>query len=168
MTNEMPKKGALFVPDMVTILGIALISIAMGAVGISWLRRALRDGCVANLSQLGRLDQIYRAEHGRSSADPDPIGKAYWLRLQYFKPELHREGNLFCCPFREEPKPGRCDYLGPAGEFSKLADGDYLACDEEGNHGTASQGMVLRKSGDVFELDGEDWIRLIKEKKCVP
>jgi hypothetical protein len=153
-----------------TIGFVTLLLIVVACLGVSWFVRVMQvgkvDGCAANLSQLAKLDQMYRAEFG--SLNASQIGKAYWLRLQSFKPELHRASALFCCPFREEPKPGRCDYLGPAIEFSKMDDGGYLGCDEEGNHGICSQGMVVRKAGDVAELDGEDWGRFLKEKRCVP
>ena len=130
--------------------------------------RAKVTGCQGNLSTLWTMENVYAKDHGNRM--PEATGKDFWRALTRTNPPLLDESKweISCCNARAEAKPGEIHYLGPASDVNRLGDYDPVGCDELFNHSSDGKGggNVLRKAGDVMELNGADWRAV--SSRCVP
>lgn len=123
-----------------------------------------------NLKQLYTMAQNYRVSHGAINRSlPGETGGDFWLKLTRTEPPLidHTLRDIFHCRERDRSGPCEraCDYRGPTSNANQIADGDVLGADLPGNH--ASGGNVVRMSGDVITVAGDDslWLRAASQTK---
>ena len=156
-----PMKG------IATILIVIFALICLGALLVPAIHRALRRArmvaCAGNLSQLWKMENVYMAHPEYGGPDkiyPTETGGAFWLKLTQTNPALIDDSalSLFFCPVvgRDVIK-GETDYLGPRANIATLGDGAYIGGDRPGYHGV-DNGMMLRKSSDVVELEGNEFL----------
>ena len=159
-----PKKGmatCLIVGLCVGVGGIVVIGV-LAALLLPAVARATRQArvtmCANNLATLWNMQNVYRAQFGgRMKSMPEQTGSEFWLHLERTQPPLVdvTERDVFHCPLRDEH--GECDYLGPAHPVARIGGSDPVGADKPGNHGPREGGNVLRKSGDVVQLEPRDF-----------
>ncbi len=124
-------------------------------------KQAQTTMCMNNLSRLIKMQQIYASQFGGPEGRMSPrTGEEFWLHLA--EPDLglldDSEADLFECPARD--RHDRCDYRGPAAPADGLEADAPLGADKRGNHGPGRGGNVVRKAGDVVEMEDPDWSEL--------
>ena len=124
------------------------------------INRARVTACANNLSMLWKMQNVYMSRFGGPMKSmPLETGEEFWLALERTQPPLvdpmMRE--VFLCPVREDGET--CDYRGPAVPVSRLGGSDPVGADKPDNHG-GKGGNLLRKSGDVVELDESEFQQL--------
>jgi hypothetical protein len=122
--------------------------------------RAKVTSCASNLRQLWMMQNVYVAQFGgRMKSMPEQTGADFWRALSTTAPPLidPTDADLFLCPVLGTSSLGECDYLGPAHPVTRLGGGDPVGADKPGNHGPREGGNVLRKTGDVIELEPRDF-----------
>lgn len=106
--------------------------------------------CANNLSQLWKMENIYRSKFGgRLKLMYPGTGKDFWLHMMSTQPPLIESSliDVYYCPAQESKAEGT-HYLGPKSDVNDLKDEDVVGCDVS-EHETSGGGNVLRKSGDV-------------------
>ena len=156
-----PKKPSLLI-CLVVGLGV-LLAVAVGA-GLllpaiaNAKSRARVTSCASNLRMIWTLQMTYQAQFGGpEKLMPVETGSAFWLKLTRTTPSLvdPSEMEIFLCPVHDKSTIGACDYLGPSRPVKTLPGGDPVGADRKGNH--REGGNILRKSGDVLELQDADF-----------
>jgi type II secretory pathway pseudopilin PulG len=149
---------------VIVIIGI-LAALLLPAISKA-IVRARVAACTNNLSQLWKMQNVYMARATKKQM-PTETGSAFWLALTTSQPPLidATVNDILLCPVKGDSVSGECDYGGPARKVNLLSDGDPVGADLTENHrqgsGDDGAGCVLRKSGDVVELSGPDWQKLV-------
>lgn len=155
---------------LVAVVGLALLVALAVPLLVHARRRARVAACAENLVELWRRTNVAAVRVGRRGPLPShpPLGKEFWAQLATPGGSWDRgfnlppvigpeERRLLHCPFRPPVDPGEVHYLGPPAAVARLRSDDPVGADELSNHDRGRSGNVLRKSGDVLELEGESW-----------
>ena len=118
-------------------------------------KEARLQACDSSISQLWKMMGVYSSTTGNRY--PHELGGDFWLKLGSTTPPLIDPSmtDLYFCPLLgESGGQGRTDYLGPLSDANELPAGAFIGGDKPGNHDKywKGSGNVLRKSGDVMEL----------------
>ena len=167
----MPMKRGLTLLELIVIVVVIFILAALMIPPFEQSRRRARvTSCASNFSQLWKLQNVYMSQFGgRLRAMPEATGQAFWKALTTTQPPLidASVNDIFLCPVLGTSEAGACDYGGPAKKVSTLADDAPVGADLPDNHkegpNDPGSGCVLRKSGDVTELVGPDWKKLVAD-----
>ena len=163
------RKGFTLVELLVVIVIIGILAALLLPAITRAITRAMVTSCANNLRQLWTLQTTYMSQFGgRMKAMSPAEGGMFWQVLTSVTPPLvdSTEMEVFLCPVKGQPTIGEIDYWGPGKSVNKLAGGDPVGCDDPENHtqgsssggsGNDASGNVLRKSGDVLEMNGNDW-----------
>lgn len=146
--DEKPvSKGCIAALVIGAVLGAALLVPAI----LKSARKSRETACASNLSQIWKMQYVYRMQFGNGTHMSPGLGTEFWLDLTRTKPPLVDEmiRDLFCCPCRETNLP--CDYRGPSQPVAELRDGDVVGGDRIENH-SGEGGNILRKSGDILNV----------------
>jgi len=150
-----------------SLLAVVILAAVVAAIVMPMMERTRRlertTGCVSNFSNLWKMQHNYMVTYGGESRTLlVETGGDFWLELTQTTPPLIDStlNDIFLCPVRRSTDR-RTDYRGPASNANRLADGDPVGADIDGNHGRGEGGNVLRKSGDVQTASADDpmWLR---------
>ncbi len=122
------------------------------------MMRAKVAGCANNLSQLWKMQQVYRTAFGGPDKEfIKATGKDFWLGLSKTDPPLIEETNsdIYICPDSGiKPEKGSCSYWGPGRDANTLAEGDPVGmCDNPKHGGNVN---ILLNTGAVVEVTRDD------------
>jgi hypothetical protein len=154
--------------------GLIIVSGAAG-IAVPVLAQARRQSrlreCANNLGLLWKMQWVNKCQFSSRKPFLRNPGKEFWLALSKTSPPLIdvSVAEVYSCPVRGGGRPGETHYLGPRVDVNTLSDGDPVGCDEPFNHSPdgSEGGHVLRKSGDLMEVSGPDWLRFFEEKQCL-
>jgi len=158
----MHNRGLTLLEVLVVIVVIGILA-ALFIPCTGGIRPAKAAACQANMQQLYKLGTVYASTH--KGEWPAATGEDLWLSFRKTAPPLIETDHaaiLHCDVSEAELGPDETNYRGPVLPWKKLAAGDPLAADREGNHGEEYGGNVLFKDGSVREYGAGDplW------KKC--
>jgi prepilin-type N-terminal cleavage/methylation domain-containing protein len=169
---------------LVELLVVIVIIGILAALLIPAISRAMRNArvvrCTNNLTQLWKMQAVYITQFGGDSGlMPQDTGGNFWMKLTLTTPPLidpsltTGSNAIFDCPAKPgQVTAGSIDYRGPStdinGTVPLYGDGDPVGADVVGNHGTAEGGNVLRKSGDVLNVESGDPLWTTASTKTAP
>ena len=153
------------VEGFVVVIVVAVLLSLVGPLHPPVTKEARLQACDNNLSQLWKMMGVYQLPTANSY--PHELGGDFWLKLGSTNPPLIDPSmtDLYFCPLLGESTGRGCtDYLGPLSDANDLPAGAFIGGDKPGNHDKYSKGSgnVLRKSGDVMELQGTEYDDFIK------
>ncbi len=152
---------------VIVIIGI-LASLLLPAIAHA-IRMAHTTACGNNLKQLYSMGTLYSSGH--KGQWPLETGEALWLKFQKMQPPLLEADlkEIYFCHVKAEPGDlGETDYRGPSGNVNHGKAGDPIGADKVGNHGDGYGGNVLRKAGDVQNLELDDPLWTLCAEKLIP
>lgn len=162
-------------PEKFSVLNLAvgvLIVLVLGMLALPILGRRSHHrcsvvGCANNLSQLWKMEQVYRARFGGPGRlYPSETGSDFWLKLTSVSLIDSTVADIYTCNRKPTlAAPGQTHYRGPTGDVNSYRDEDPVGGDGdmgsstpgEPHPGEGRSGNVLRASGDVNEYAGADW-----------
>ena len=159
---------------LLEMLVVVVVICILAALALS-LQRSTRHphhvtSCANNLSQMWKMQNVYMSRFGGPmKAMPEATGQTFWRALTTTQPPLIDPTvyDIFICPVLGTSRDGDCDYAGPSRRMNQIADGDPVGADLPENHKEDAKGPgsgnVLRKSGDVLEVTGPDWAKLMTD-----
>lgn len=165
------RKGFTLVELLVVIVIIGLLASLLLPQVAKATHRAKVTACSKNLKSLLELQMTYATKFGgRYKMFPQETGSALWEVLMKTEPPLvdKDEQEIMWCPVKGGSQPGEIDYLGPAIPLGRLKSSDPVGCDDSTNHSEdgSEGGNVLRRGGDVVELQGSAWQELMSSPKA--
>jgi prepilin-type N-terminal cleavage/methylation domain-containing protein len=166
------RAGFTLVELLVVIVIIGILAALLLPAITRAITRAKVTACATNLRSMWQCQNLYMSQFGgRLKSMPTATGSAFWAVLTSVSPPLVDDREIYLCPVKGEDS-GEIDYWGPGNTIGRLAPGDVVGCDDPGNHSegdTANQsGNVIRKSGDVIELQTEEFNKILNESKNPP
>lgn len=165
---------------LVELLVVIVIIGILAALLIPAIGRAMRNArvvrCTNNLTQLWKVQDVYKSRFGGAGGlFPDDTGGRFWIRLSLTTPALVDPAPaagthaIFDCPVKPgQVTAGTTDYRGPATNVNGAVPDDPVGADVVGNHGPGGGGNVLRKSGDVLNVDPGDPLWTTAGTKTLP
>ena len=140
---------------VIVIIGI-LAALLLPALAQSITRSKVIQ-CSSNLKQLYTMMWTYATRY--RGQWPTDTGSDFWLKLSTVTPPLIDPdlAEIYACPVKGiPPGVGSTDYRGPSGNANLYGESDPVGADKVGNHGPENGGNVIRKAGDVREVDPND------------
>lgn len=150
------RRGFTLIELLVVIVIIGILAGLLLPAIVRAINRGKAISCGNNLTQLWKMECIYMSAN--KGALPDSTGADFFLHLTRTTPPLidETETGILLCPLNGTPSfMGIVDYRGPAQDINRPANyknGDPIAMDREGNHGTDEGGNVLYRNGAVVEI----------------
>lgn len=165
------RKGFTLVELLVVIVIIGLLAGLLLPQVAKAIRRAEVAACSSNLKSLWQLQITYTIKYGgRYKQFPTETGSNFWGALLKVSPPLisQDEQEILWCPVKGGSQPGDIDFFGPAMQVGRLNSSDPVGCDDPTNHSESGDegGNVLRRGGDIVELQGSAWNEVLNSPKA--
>ena len=165
------RKGFTLVELLVVIVIIGLLAGLLLPQVAKAIRRAEVAACSSNLKSLWQLQITYTIKYGgRYKQFPPETGSNFWGALLKVTPPLisQDEQEILWCPVKGGSQPGDIDFFGPALQVGRLNSSDPVGCDDPTNHSESGDegGNVLRRGGDIVELQGSAWNEVLNSPKA--
>lgn len=174
----MLRRGFTLVELLIVIVIIAILAALLLPAITEAIYSARETKCLNNLTQLGRLLEVYRKSHGGLNFElPAETGQSFWLKLaQVGVVETANPGNPTDAEILQCPLEGSAstvpDYRGPRLNVNVPANylqkdpigGDRINADGTTNHGDAAKRglQLLNKAHQALKITSQDaaaWAR---------